>query len=74
MLKHDIGINAGVIWNLLQEVGDLSIWEIEEYTHFHESLIFYSLGWLAREGKIRFFKRDDGMHVELSSNFAEMYF
>jgi hypothetical protein len=31
MYKADIGVNAGVIWRLLSEKGELSIREIGEY-------------------------------------------
>jgi hypothetical protein len=74
MLKHDIGINAGIIWQLLNEKGSLSIREIGEYTHFHELLIYYSLGWLARENKIGFFEKGDSVYVGLMNSYTEMYF
>ena len=74
MLKNDIGINAGVIWHLLREKGNLTIREIGEYTHFRESFIYYSLGWLARENKIRFIEKGDSMHIELINNFTETYY
>lgn len=77
MLKDDIGINAGVIWRLLSAKGALSIREIEAYTNFRDTYIYYSLGWLAREGKIRFFEKGDSVLVELSrsySGYNEMYF
>jgi hypothetical protein len=74
MLKNDMGINAGTIWRLLQEKDVLSIREIGEYTSFHEKFIYYSLGWLARENKVRFFEKGDTMYVELTNSFTEMYF
>jgi hypothetical protein len=74
MLKNDIGINAGEIWHLLDEKGALSIREIGEYTNFRESFIYYSLGWLARENKVRFFEKGDIICVELINIFKEMYF
>jgi hypothetical protein len=74
MLKHDIGFNAGIIWRLLNEKGSLSIREIGEYTHFQELLIYYSLGWLARENRIGFFEKGDSVHVGLVNSYTEMYF
>jgi hypothetical protein len=74
MIQNDININAGIIWNLLNEKGMLSIREINKHTNFRESLIYYSLGWLARENKICFFEIDESMYVELANNFKETYY
>ena len=67
-------VSLGLGYSLLREKGALSIREIGEYTHFHEPFIYYSLGWLARENKIRFFEKGDSVCVELINNFTEMYF
>jgi hypothetical protein len=74
MLKHDIGINAGVIWRLLSSKGALSIKQIGEFTHFEEKMITLSLGWLAREDKIRLFGQNGGIYAELIPTISEMYF
>jgi hypothetical protein len=74
MIKNDIGINAGAIWSALNEKGSLSIREIGEHTHLRELSIYYSIGWLARENKIRFFYKGDFLYVELINNPAEFYF
>jgi hypothetical protein len=66
MLKHDIGVNAGVIWQLLFNSGALSIIEIAELTGYKAKMIMLSLGWLAREDKIRFLEDNK---VELISIF-----
>jgi hypothetical protein len=74
MYKTDIGINAGAIWRLLSEKGELSIREIGEHTHFHESFICYSLGWLAKEKKIRFYEEKGMLYVKLEQFSSEWYF
>ena len=74
MYKHDIGINSGVIWHLLSDNGALSIREIGELTNYKEAFILLSLGWLARENKIRFFEKDGMVHVELIHNITEIYY
>ncbi|MDR0712714.1 MAG: winged helix-turn-helix domain-containing protein [Bacteroidales bacterium] len=74
MLKHDIGINAGVIWRLLSSKGALSIRQIGEFTHLEEKMIGLSLGWLAREDKIRFFEKNGVICAELIPAIPEMYF
>jgi len=72
MLKHDIGINAGIIWNLLHENGALTVRKIGEITGFKEELINLSLGWLAREDQIEFFEKDNLVYIGLKS-YSEMY-
>jgi hypothetical protein len=71
MLKYDIGVNAGVIWHLLLGSGALSVIEIAELTGYREKMIMLSLGWLAREDKIRFLEDNK---VELIPIFPEIYF
>lgn len=74
MLKNDIGINAGTIWHILSEEGQLSIRELGELTNYKDAMIFYALGWLAREHKIKFLIREDTTYVELVNSFNERYY
>jgi hypothetical protein len=74
MLKNDIGINAGVIWHLLSSKGALSIKQIGGFTHFEEKMIILSLGWLARESKIRLLEQNGVICAELIPTISEMYF
>jgi hypothetical protein len=74
MIKNDIGINAGIIWQLLNEKGALPISAIKTQTKFSNEYLFYALGWLAREDKVVFFEKDDIQYVKLIDNFSEMYF
>ncbi len=74
MYKHDIGINAGVIWTLLSEKGALSMNEMVEFTEFKEPFFQMSLGWLIREGKIRFFEQLGTVYVELDNKAPEIYY
>jgi hypothetical protein len=74
MLKNDIGINSGVIWRVLFDNGALSVRKIGEFTGYQEKMIFLSLGWLAREDKIRFFEKNDSIQIELKPSFQEIYY
>lgn len=74
MLKNDIGINAGVIWQLLASKGMLSIREIGELTDYREDFIYLSLGWLSRENKIRFTDQEGILSVELNNSISETYY
>ncbi|GAB6121724.1 winged helix-turn-helix domain-containing protein [Dysgonomonas termitidis] len=74
MLKNDIGINAGIIWNLLAEKGKLTIREIGEFSDFKDSLINMALGWLSRENKVRFFDENGHLYIELNHSVSETYY
>lgn len=74
MLKKDIGINAGTIWQYLSEKDRLSIKEIEELTNYKESFILLALGWLSRENKIKFSNDNNNMYVELNTNPSDIYY
>ena len=74
MLSNDIGINAGLIWQLLSEKGRLSFTEIEELTGYKSIFIALALGWLARESKIVFISKNDTVYIELSPSVSEMYY
>ncbi|MDR0619720.1 MAG: winged helix-turn-helix domain-containing protein [Bacteroidales bacterium] len=76
MIRNDIGINAGIIWQLLNRKGALPVSSIKAHTRFSSENIFYALGWLLREDKIVFFEKDDIEYVKLKviENFSEIYF
>ncbi len=74
MLKEDVGINAGIIWDLLSEKGRLSIREIGELTHYKDSLLLLSLGWLSRENKITITDAGGYIYVELNVVATETYY
>lgn len=74
MLKKDIRINATAIWQYLSERGKMSVQEIEELTHYKNSLILLALGWLSKENKVRFSVKNENLYVELSSNPTEIYY
>lgn len=75
MNKNDVGSNAGKIWRLLAEKGNMSIRKIGEITHCKESVIFLALGWLARENKVRFGSDSNGMLlVEINIPLTETYY
>ena len=75
MTKNDVGINAGIIWRLLDEKGALTIAEILKHTEFSSEYMFAAIGWLLREDKIIFFEKDDNEYVILTdAHYSEMYF
>ncbi|MDR2475789.1 MAG: winged helix-turn-helix domain-containing protein [Bacteroidales bacterium] len=54
MLNEKFGINAGLVWNLLNEKGALSFKELKKNTKLTEKDLYAAFGWLAREQKVRF--------------------
>lgn len=74
MLKIDIGSNAGIIWNLLSEKGELSVRELGELTNFKDHLISMALGWLSREDKIVFTDTNGILHIQIKDTYTEIYY
>lgn len=64
MLSEKIGTNAGLIWTALQP-GELSIKLVKKATKLNERDLNLALGWLAREGKIKFVEKDEELFVNL---------
>ena len=52
-LTDKIGVNAGKVWNTLNEWGEIDISTIVKFSHIEERDAYYALGWLAREDKIQ---------------------
>ena len=52
-LTNEIGGDAGEIWNMLFESGELDTTHISRLIQKDERNIFSALGWLARENKIQ---------------------
>ena len=55
MNNQSIGENAGYIYQLLKEKGEMQLTELLEISKIEESDLNRSLGWLAREDKIAFY-------------------
>jgi hypothetical protein len=55
MLKQSIGENAGHIWQLLNENGEMQLTKLLKISEINETEFNRSLGWLARENKVGFY-------------------
>jgi hypothetical protein len=54
-LTHDeIGVVAGLVWQLLNEQGEQSLASIKSSVDAPSDLILAAIGWLAREDKLLF--------------------
>ena len=65
MLLEKIGINAGLIWSVIEN-GELNVKAIKKATKFAEKDLNLALGWLAREGKIKFNEVENEVFVSLA--------
>lgn len=52
MNTETIGVNAGTVWNALNEAETLGLKQLKKVTKLKDKEVFAALGWLAREGKV----------------------
>lgn len=64
MIKETIGINAGLIWQALEN-GELNVKAVKKATKLTEKDLNLAFGWLAREGKLNFSEVEGEMFVSL---------
>jgi len=65
MLLEKIGINAGLVWATLEK-GELNVKAVKKATKLAEKDLNLALGWLAREGKIKFNEVEGEQFVSLA--------
>ena len=54
MDKHQIGLNAGIVWHLLNNNKRWTYCELKEASGLSDRDLDAAIGWLAREDKIDF--------------------
>ena len=64
MLSEKIGNNAGLIWTALED-GELNVKTVKKMTKLAEKDLNLALGWLAREGKVKFNEVDGELFISL---------
>jgi len=64
-MREDIGDAAGKVWQYLEAQGSRSVSQIQRDTRLSQSLTYLALGWLAREGKVRFAQERRALLVSL---------
>ena len=58
MNKHQIGLNAGIVWHLLNNNERWTYCKLREASGLSERDLDAAIGWLAREDKIDFNRLD----------------
>ena len=59
MEKTKIGVNAGKVWRILNEKGELSMFDLCRDLGLTFEDVSLAIGWLARENKIFLRKKDE---------------
>ena len=54
MNKYQIGLNAGIVWRLLNDNSQWSYCELKKASGLSDRDLSAAIGWLAREDKIDF--------------------
>ena len=62
---EEIGEIAREIWNLLYNNGEMSISRVVSRVNATQSIAYMGAGWLAREDKLEFIKKNRGVFVRL---------
>ena len=60
-----IGLNAGKVWRILNEKGELSMFELCRELGLTFEEVAVAIGWLARENKISFREKDNMLFVKI---------
>ena len=60
-----IGLNAGKVWRILNEKGELSLFELCRELGLTFEEVAVAIGWLARENKISFREKDNMLFVKI---------
>ena len=69
MDKHEIGVNAGKVWELLSGNTKWNYESLKRASELNDKELAAAIGWLAREDKIEFEAgEDDEVNVYLNVN------
>jgi hypothetical protein len=63
MITNEIGSNAGKIWTMLNENGEHSVKDLKKKLKLSDHDFYMAIGWLAREGKIFHFEKDEVLMI-----------
>ncbi len=63
----EIGATAGRVWRFLSTHGPATLYAVEKEIDAPKALVAMSLGWLAREGKLRIESEGRVIHYSLTT-------
>lgn len=66
IMNELIGLNAGKIWNALNDLGKMNVKQLKKITKIRtDKELFSAIGWLAKEGKLAFDESGEEMMMFL---------
>jgi len=65
-MQHDIGMMAGKIWQELEKSGESTPRTLQTVTNGKTEQVYMALGWLAREGKVKFSQTKSTFKVSIN--------
>jgi Fe2+ or Zn2+ uptake regulation protein len=72
-MKTKIGEMAGKVWNVLGEKEAVAVSKLPQILKEKGEIVYQALGWLAREGKVDFHKKEGKTFVSLSHEEHEIF-
>ena len=72
-MKTKIGEMAGRVWNVLGEKESIAVSTLPQILKEKGEIVYQALGWLAREDKIDFRKKEGKTFVSLSNEERERF-
>jgi hypothetical protein len=72
-MKARIGEMAGRVWRSLEEREDVAVSSLPQILKEKGEIVSQALGWLAKEDKIEFRKKEGKTHVSLSYEEQEIF-
>jgi Mn-dependent DtxR family transcriptional regulator len=64
-MEKKIGETAGSIWKLLGKTGEMPVSRVSKALKETDAVVYQGLGWLAREGKVRYRKKGKVTYVSI---------
>ena len=72
-MKTKIGEMAGRVWKVLGEKEAVAVSRLPQLLKEKGEIVYQGLGWLAKEDKIEFHKKEGKIFVSLSSEEREIF-
>ena len=70
-MQENIGSTAGKVWDVLGQRGRLTLGHLPRFIDGNKEVAYLALGWLAREGKVKFEKKGDVQIISLTEGERE---
>ncbi len=72
-MKERVGEMAGRIWRILGERGNVDVSKLPQILKEKGEIVYQGLGWLARENKIDFHRKEGKVFASLSREEREVF-